>query len=42
MLREQNGAGDRKQAEEILSQAVEDYRRMGMPRHQELAASLLD
>ena len=41
MLLERNGAGDRKQAEAFLSQAVEDYRRMGMPRHEELAASLL-
>lgn len=41
MLLERNGPGDRKQAEEVLRQAAEDYRRMGMPWHQELTASLV-
>jgi class 3 adenylate cyclase/tetratricopeptide (TPR) repeat protein len=38
MLLERGGPGDREQADEVLHQATRDYQRMGMPRHQELAA----
>jgi class 3 adenylate cyclase len=42
MLLERGGPGDRAQAEKILHQAVADYERMGMGRHSELAAVLLN
>ena len=42
MLLERNGPGDRGQAEKVLHQAIEDYERMGMPRHRDLVAALLD
>jgi hypothetical protein len=41
MLRDRNGPGDRKQAEDILRQAAEDYDGIGMSWHRELAASLV-
>jgi class 3 adenylate cyclase/tetratricopeptide (TPR) repeat protein len=41
MLVERNRPGDRQQAEKVLHQALKDYRRMGMPRHCDLAAGLL-
>lgn len=41
MLLERDSPGDRQQAEEVVRQAIEDYERMGMHRHRELAASLL-
>ncbi len=41
MLLDRNGPGDREQAQHQLRLAIEDYQRMGMPRHRELAAALL-
>jgi hypothetical protein len=42
MLLERDGPGDRQQAQGLLQLAVSDYERMGMRRHVELAAALLD
>jgi hypothetical protein len=41
MLLDRDGPGDREQAQQQLGMAIEDYQRMGMPRHRELAAALL-
>ncbi|MGH8974508.1 MAG: tetratricopeptide repeat protein, partial [Acidimicrobiia bacterium] len=41
MLLERGGPGDRAEAEKVMRQAVADYDRMGMPRHSELAATLV-
>ena len=42
MLLERDGPGDRDEATRMATEAVDLYRRMGMPRHLELAAGLLD
>jgi tetratricopeptide (TPR) repeat protein len=42
MLLERNGPGDRAEATRMAAEAADLYRRMGMPRHFELAAGLLD
>jgi len=42
MLLERDGPGDRRQAQRLLQAAVTAYERMGMGRHVELAAGLLD
>ena len=41
MLLQRNLAGDRGRAQEMLSAAIESYRRIGMPLHLELARALL-
>ncbi|MGH8993223.1 MAG: hypothetical protein ACRDZ7_17080 [Acidimicrobiia bacterium] len=41
MLLERDGPGDREHAEKVLRTAIEDYHRLGMPRHRDLAASRL-
>ena len=40
MLLERRGPGDQKQAEALLRAAIDDYERMGMPKHRDLTASL--
>jgi hypothetical protein len=42
MMLERDRPGDRQQAEGLLHMAASDYERMGMPRHVELAAAVLD
>jgi hypothetical protein len=41
MLRERDGPGDRDRASAVLDEAAAAYRRMGMPRHAEMAEALL-
>ncbi len=41
MLLERGRSGDRDEAETVLTAAIEDYERMGMPRHRDLAEALL-
>jgi tetratricopeptide (TPR) repeat protein len=41
LLLERNELGDRERGEKVLREAIEDYHRMGMPRHRELSAALL-
>ena len=41
MLLERGGPGDRAEAERVLTAAIEDYERMGMPKHRALAEGLL-
>ena len=41
MLLDRNTAGDRDRARSLLEQAVPVYRRIGMPRHEELTRALL-
>ena len=41
MLLDRNGAGDRDRASSLAEQAVRIYRRIGMPRHEELARRFL-
>ena len=41
MLLERGGPGDRAEATKMAAQAADLYRRMGMPRHVELAAGVL-
>jgi hypothetical protein len=42
MLRDRAEPGDRKKAEALLGEALETYAHIGMPRHVELAQTLLD
>jgi hypothetical protein len=42
MLLERDGPGDRAEAAQMAAEAADLYRRMGMPRHFELAAGLLN
>jgi hypothetical protein len=42
MMLDRAGPGDRQQAQRLLRLAVTDYERMGMRRHVELTAALLD
>ena len=41
MLLERDGAGDRHKAAAVLRKTLDDYRRMGMPRHAEMTEALL-
>jgi tetratricopeptide (TPR) repeat protein len=41
MLLERGSPGDGDRAEKVLAAAIDDYERMGMPRHRDLAAALL-
>jgi class 3 adenylate cyclase/tetratricopeptide (TPR) repeat protein len=41
MLIDRNGPGDREKARELLTEAVSMYRRIGMPKHVEMAEALL-
>lgn len=41
MLIESNAPGDRERAGALLNEAMGEYRRIGMPRHEELAERLL-
>jgi tetratricopeptide (TPR) repeat protein len=41
MLLERNASGDREKARTLLTEAIEMYRRIGMPKHVELAEALL-
>lgn len=41
MLLDRNGAGDRERAESLVEEATPVYRRIGMPRHEDLARRLL-
>ena len=41
MLLDRNAAGDRDQARSLVEEAIPVYRRIGMPRHEELARRLL-
>jgi hypothetical protein len=41
MLLERNGPGDRDRANSLVAEALPVYRRIGMPRHEELAQRLL-
>jgi hypothetical protein len=36
------GPGDRENARELLDEAIDGYRTLGMPRHLEMAKELLD
>ena len=42
MLLDRDAPGDRQQAQQLARAAVADYEQMGMPRHRDLAAGLLD
>jgi hypothetical protein len=41
MLIDRDGPGDREKARELLTEATAMYRRIGMPRHIEMAEALL-
>jgi class 3 adenylate cyclase/tetratricopeptide (TPR) repeat protein len=41
MLVDRDGPGDRERAAELLSEAIEMYRRLGMPKHVEMAEAML-
>src|SRR5207244_10391655 len=41
MLLDRNAPGDREKARGLLTEAIEMYRRIGMPKHIELAEALL-
>jgi len=41
MLIDRDAPGDRERARELLSEAIEGYRRIGMPKHVEMAEALL-
>jgi tetratricopeptide (TPR) repeat protein len=41
MLIERNAAGDRDKARELIEEAIDEYRSLGMPRHLEMAKELL-
>jgi hypothetical protein len=41
MLIDRDGPGDRERARELLSEAIEMYHRLGMPKHVEIAEALL-
>ena len=41
MLIDRDGPGDRDKARELLTEAIEGYRRIGMPKHVEMAEALL-
>ena len=41
MLIERNGAGDKEKARALLTEAIEMYREIGMPKHLEIAGELL-
>jgi hypothetical protein len=41
-LRDCSGSGDRQKARTLLSEALETYTHIGMPRHIEMARALLD
>lgn len=41
MLIDRNASGDRGQARELLTQAIAIYRRIGMPKHVQMAEALL-
>ena len=41
MLIDRDAPGDRDKARELLTEAIEMYRRVGMPRHVEIAEALL-
>jgi class 3 adenylate cyclase/tetratricopeptide (TPR) repeat protein len=41
MLIDRNGPGDRQKARELLTEAVEMYRKIGMPKHVEMAEAML-
>ena len=42
MLIDRDGPGDREKARELLEEALDGYRTLGMPRHLEMAKELLD
>jgi len=42
MLMDRNGPGDSANARELLEEAIDGYRTLGMPRHLEMAKELLD
>ena len=41
MLLDRDAAGDRETARRLLTEAIEMYRRIGMPKHLEMAEALL-
>jgi hypothetical protein len=41
MLIDRDGPGDREKARGLLTEAIEGYRRIGMPKHLEMAEALL-
>ncbi len=41
MLIDRDGSGDRDKARELLTEAVAMYRKIGMPKHVEMAEALL-
>jgi hypothetical protein len=41
MLIDRDGPGDREKARALLDEAIAIYRRLGMPKHEELAAAML-
>jgi hypothetical protein len=41
MLIDRNGPGDRDKARQFLTEAIAMYRRIGMPKHVEMAEALL-
>ena len=41
MLLERNAPGDRDKARQLLTEAIEMYRRLGMPKHVEMAETML-
>jgi hypothetical protein len=42
MLIDRDAPGDRDKARQLLSEAIESYRRLGMPKHVEMAEALLE
>jgi hypothetical protein len=42
MLIDRVAPGDREKAQTLLSEALESYERIGMPRHVEMTQALLD
>ena len=42
MLTERDGAGDRDRARALRSEAIEMYRRLGIPRHLDIAERMLN
>ena len=41
MLLDRNAPGDRETARQLLSEAIEMYRRIGMPKHVEMAETMV-
>ena len=42
MLLDRDAPGDREKARTLLGEAIEQYRKIGMPKHRELAEKMLE